>query len=122
MSGGCLRDLFRMLKSAAENATGHGKEKIENKDFQYGLNRLKNDYYNTISYNERTRMTAMDYYKILVDCCKSQNKKPADVKGLIDLKHNMCILGYNGEEWFDVHPVVKLILEEQNMIESEKSK
>lgn len=122
MSGGCLRDLFRMLKSAAENAAGRGKEKIEKKDFQYSLNRLKNDYYNTISYNERTKMTAMDYYNILVDCCNSQNKKPADVKGLIDLKHNMCILGYNGEEWFDVHPVVKLILEEQNMIESEKSK
>lgn len=122
MSGGSLRDLFRMLKAAAENAAARGKEKIEKKDFQYSLNRLKNDYYNTISYNERTGMSAKDYYEILVQCCKRPNKKPADVKGLIDLKHNMCILGYNGEEWFDVHPVVKLILEEQKMMESEKSK
>ncbi|MCP5108303.1 MAG: hypothetical protein GY950_33260 [bacterium] len=116
MSGGCLRDLFRMLKSAAENASAHGKEKIEEEDFQYSLNRLKNDYYNTISYDERTGLTAEDYYKILVGCCNNRKKKPVDVKGLIDLKHNMCILGYNGEEWFDVHPVVKLILKEQNMI------
>jgi hypothetical protein len=122
MSGGCLRDLFRMLNSAAESAAERGKENIEKKDFQYSLNRLKNDYSNTISYNERTGLTAMDYYEILVDCYKNPNKKPVDVKGLIDLKHNMCILGYNGEEWFDVHPVVKLILAERNMIESEEAK
>ncbi|MCP4216286.1 MAG: hypothetical protein GY765_16680 [bacterium] len=120
MSGGCLRDLFRMLNSASENASGRDKGTIEEEDFQYALKHLKNDYYNTISYNEATQMTAEDYYKILVDCCNSRNKKPMDVKGLIDLKHNMCILGYNGDGWFDVHPVVKLILRDQGMIDSEK--
>jgi hypothetical protein len=116
LSGGCLRDLFRMLKLAAENAIDRKKEKIERVDFDYSLNRLKNDYYNTISYNKKTGLTAADYYQILVDCCKSQDKKPVDVNGLIDLKHNMCVLGYNGKAWFDVHPVVKEILKEKNMI------
>ncbi len=109
-SGGSLRDLFRMLRIAAENGIDRGVESIEEQDYRYSLNKLKTDYYNTISYNEQTGMTAADYYRILVDCCESNDKKPEDEKGLIDLKHNMCILGYNGEGGYDVHPVVKEIL------------
>lgn len=116
MSGGCLRDLFRMLLLAAENAIEKEKEKIDQEDFDYSLNKLKNNYYNTIAYNEQTGLTAGDYYKILADCCKSPDKKPEDVKGLMDLKHNLCILGYNGKEWYDVHPVVKELLKEKKLI------
>jgi hypothetical protein len=116
LSGGCLRDLFRMLKLAASNACDRKKGKIEKPDFQYTLNKLKSDYYNTISYNEKTGMSAEDYYNILADCCKSEDKRPMDVKGLMDLKHNMCILGYNEDNWFDVHPVVKEILKDKELI------
>ncbi len=121
MSGGCLRDLFRMLKLAAGSAIARGKSKIEKTDFTYGLNKLKNDYYNTISYNERNGITAAEYYKILVGCCSSPDKKPIDERGMMDLKHNMCVLGYNGDSWYDVHPVVKEILKDKKMIESDVS-
>ncbi len=117
MSGGCLRDLFRMLKLAAGSAISGGKSSIEKVDFNYSLNKMKNDYYNTLSYNERTGMSAEDYYNILVNCCKSEDKRPIDVKGMMDLKHNMCILGYNGDGWYDVHPVVKEILKDKKMIQ-----
>lgn len=119
VSGGCLRDLFRMLRMAADKAVDRESETIEQPDFQYSLNKLKNDYYNTISYNEKTGMTAQDYYDILVNCCGRPDKKPADVKGLMDLKHNMCILGYNGENWYDVHPVVKEILIDRGLMKRE---
>ncbi|MCK4766617.1 MAG: hypothetical protein KAW12_30775 [Candidatus Aminicenantes bacterium] len=112
LSGGCLRDLFRMTKLAAGSAINRGKEKIEEVDFDYGLNKLKSDYYNTISYNKESGLSANEYYKILRDCCENEKKKPMDVNGMMDLKHNMCILGYNGDVWFDVHPVVKIILKE----------
>lgn len=120
MSGGSLRDLFRMLTLAAENATEDNREKIKKEDFQRSVDALKNDYYSTISYNEKTGMNAEEYYNILVDCCNSPDKKPMDVKGLIDLKHNMCILGYNGKGWFDVHPVVKEILKDKQLIDCEQ--
>jgi len=42
-----------------------------------------------------------------------------DVKGMMDLKHNMCILGYNGDVWFDFYPVVKEILKDKNLLKSE---
>jgi hypothetical protein len=92
------------------------KEKIDQHDFDYSLNKLKNNYYNTIAYNEQTGLTAGDYYKILANCCISPDKKPEDVKGLMDLKHNLCILGYNGKEWYDVHPVVKELLKDKKLI------
>lgn len=116
LSGGCLRDLFRMIKLAASNAIDREEEKIEEDDFDYGLNKLKSDYYNTISYNKELDLTAEHYYEILEKCCKSEDKKPMDVKGMMDLKHNMCILGYNGDVWFDVHPVVKEILRDKNRL------
>jgi DNA polymerase III delta prime subunit len=115
-SGGCLRDLFRMIKLGAASAISKGRITIEEPDFQYGFNKLKNDYFNTISYDERTGLDANDFYKILADCCKSKDKRPADVKGMMDLKHNLCILGYNNDTWFDVHPVVKELLREKGLL------
>jgi len=53
-SGGCLRDLFRMIKLGAASAISKGRSAIEEPDFKYGFNKLKNDYFNTISYDERT--------------------------------------------------------------------
>lgn len=115
-SGGCLRDLFRMIKLAAGIAISRGKTVIEETDFQYGFDKLKTDYFNTISYDERTGLDANDFFRILADCCKSKDKRPADVKGMMDLKHNLCILGYNTDTWFDVHPVVKELLKEKGLL------
>jgi DNA polymerase III delta prime subunit len=115
-SGGCLRDLFRMIKLGAASAISKERNTIEEPDFQYGFNKLKNDYFNTISYDERTGLDANDFYQILADCCKSKDKRPPDVKGMMDLKHNLCILGYNNDKWFDVHPVVKELLREKGLL------
>jgi len=34
----------------------------------------------------------------------------------MELKHNLCILGYNTDTWYDVHPAVKEILKEKGLI------
>jgi len=115
-SGGCLRDLFRMIKLAAGRAISRERDMIEETDFQYGFNKLKADYFNSISYDERSGLDANDFFRILADCCKSKDKRPPDVKGMMDLKHNLCILGYNTDTWFDVHPVVKELLKEKGLL------
>ena len=116
MSGGSLRDLFRMLNLAAANALDYKKERIEEIDYKYSVDQLKNDFYNTISYNEKNQMTPRDYYDLLVKCHNDKEKKPMNDRGMLDLRHNMCVLGYNSESWYDVHPVVKEILKEKKMI------
>jgi hypothetical protein len=116
MSGGSLRDLFRMLNLAAANALDYKKERIEEIDYKYSVDQLKNDFYNTISYNEKNQMTPRDYYDLLVKYHNDKEKKPMNDRGMLDLRHNMCVLGYNSESWYDVHPVVKEILKEKKMI------
>jgi hypothetical protein len=116
MSSGSLRDLFRMLNLAAANALDYKKERIEEIDYKYSVDQLKNDFYNTISYNEKNQMTPQDYYELLVKCHKDKEKKPMNDRGMLDLRHNMCVLGYNSESWYDVHTVVKEILKEKKMI------
>lgn len=116
MSGGSLRDLFRMINLAAENALDYGRKRIETEDYKYSAAKLKNDYYNSISYNEKTGITPTEYYDLLVKCYNDKGKKPMNDRGMLDLRHSMCVLGYNSENWYDVHPAVKAILKEKNMI------
>lgn len=116
MSGGSLRDLFRMLNLAADNAINSGRDHLEMKDFSYSLAKLKNDYYNSISYNEKNGMNPQEYYDLLVKCHNDKEKKPMNDRGMLDLRQNMCVLGYNSENWYDVHPVVKEMLKEKKMI------
>jgi len=116
MSGGALRDLFLMLNLAAQNALNLGRNSIEERDYIYSVNKLKNDYSNSIAYNEKNGMTPQEYYDLLVKCYHDKEKKPLNDRGMLDLRYNMCVLGYNSENWYDVHPVVKEILKEKKMI------
>jgi len=116
MCGGSLRDLFRMLNMAAQNALDYERKKIEEADYQYSTAKLKNDYYNSISYNEKTNITPQQYFDLLVKCYNDPDKKPMNDRGMLDLRHSMCVLGYNSENWYDVHPAVKEILKEKKMI------
>ena len=111
-SGGCLFDLFRLIKDAADNALDFEREKITEDDFNVAYLGLKSDYEVTISENEKEHITVDDYYNALVECAKDKNKKPRQTKELLDLRTNLTVLGYNGENWSDVHPVVRDILEE----------
>lgn len=114
-SGGCLRDVFRLLKTAADHALDENRSSMNESDFKYSAVKLKNDYYNSISWDRELNLTTRDFLNILKICCDSEDKKPEDVPGMMILKHNMCVLGYNGEQWFDVHPAVKEILADKKL-------
>jgi len=114
--GGCLLDLFRLIKDAADNALDSGREKIFKEDFTVAYLYLKSDYENTISENKTDGIPVDDYYKMLVECATNKNKKPRQTKELLDLRNNLTVLGYNGESWSDVHPVVRDILKERGLL------
>ncbi len=115
-SGGCLFDLFLMIKEAADNAEGNEREIITGEDFHVAYLLLKSDYESTISENEAEQIPVDDYYKMLIECANDKNKKPRQTKELLDLRHNLTVLGYNGDGWSDVHPVVKDILKDRGLI------
>ena len=120
-SGGCIRDLFRMVTESAEQALDYERDKITAQDCERAVMTLRRDYENTIADNRRGGMVieAQAYYDALAEVVKDATKKPANTEVLLDLRQNLCLLGYNGEGWCDVHPVVKDILINKGLVKDD---
>lgn len=118
-SGGCLRDFFRMILNAADEALDDDRQFISEKDCQKAIWSLKKDYAASLSETEDESgdpILVKEFYDVLVPLCK--NLKTADFgdsRAALKLRQNLCILNYNGEGWIDVHPIVKLILIERGL-------
>ncbi len=115
-SGGCLWDLFRMIKVAATSALVLGRDRIDEPDFENAYKFLKNDYERTIAENPGKGISAAQYYAALVECAENPNKKPYHTDITLDLMNNLTILNYNGANWCDAHPIVKDILKERGLL------
>lgn len=116
MSGGCLRDLFRMIRNAADSALNNEREIITEANYTKSFYRLRRDYENTIAekrVNNELIISVPEYYETLKNLALSTTKKVDNTDAVLDLRQNLCILGYNDEGWCDVHPVVRTILEER---------
>lgn len=115
-SGGCLWDLFRMIKDAADSALDEGKDAIDHDDFKMAYFALKDEYSFTIAENRDRGISVEAYYNTLAECAKDPNKRPPASDIMLDLRNNLSVLQYNDENWGDVHPVVKDILKEKGLI------
>jgi len=120
LSGGCLRDLFLMLVEAAESAQDNNRTVIEPEDVDYAVKKLKRDYRNTIAdkMNDKGEVliSSKEYYDTLVELAKNDLKDVENTDTVMDLRQSLCILGYNGDGWCDVHPIVKQILTDKNLL------
>jgi len=116
-SGGCLRDLFTMIKEAAENSQDEERLTISQVDKKSAYNKLKREYRNTIAdhldENGKVDINASEYYKILNRLANDPDKEMDNTIPEMHLRQNLTILGYNGERWCDVHPIVKDILKDR---------
>jgi len=119
ISGGCLRDLFSMIRDAVMSAVDHEREMVTETDFRKAFFSLRRDYENTIAekrLDNRVIVSVGEYYEALVGVALSKTKKVDNTPTVLDLRHNLCILGYDDEGWCDVHPVVRTILQERELI------
>lgn len=119
LSGGCIRDLFRLIRDAADSALNDNREAITQTDYDKAFKRLKRDYENTIAEkrkDDKVLITTDEYYNTLVDIATNPIKKGNNTAAELDLRQNLCILGYNDEGWCDVHPIVRAILKERNLL------
>ena len=118
-SGGCLRDLFRMIRDAADNALNHDKTLITQNDYLKSFYRLRHDYENTIAekrVNNQLITSVEEYYNILNAVALSETKKLDNTSNTFDLRQSYCVISYDSEGWCDLHPAVHSILQERNMI------
>lgn len=119
-SGGCLRDLFYLIREAAEGALDEERQSINAQDYYQAYLKLKSDYENTIAdyvIKGDVKYTAKQYYEVLTALAKDERKKIDNTEITLHLRQNLTILGYNGDNWCDVHPVVRDILIERALIE-----
>jgi len=112
-SGGVLRDLLYMLGEAEVGATTKQRTRIELNDVQEVARLLRSEYANRLSPRQfgETTVTLDDLNQTLgevTDWPKRTADRPAAFRMLLQ---SLCILEYNGEQWFNLHPAVREYLE-----------
>lgn len=117
-SGGVLRDLFFLLLEAAENAMDHERESISEEDWRSAFNSLKRDYNTNIAdFRDGDKLyEAETYLNILAELAGDGQKQVVNTEEVMHLRSNLCILTYNGQDWADVHPIVKELLRERKLL------
>ena len=103
MSGGNLRDFFRLLTTAAENAVIFGEDKIADEHLVNAFNEVRTSY---------IRSCAKSYLPILKDVLESKEKdvvirETPDDDTLLNVFNAGILIEYNGTRWCDVHPLMR---------------
>ena len=85
-----------------------------------GILELKKEYNQSISEKLKEDQTVLipleNFIDTLQKLAKSETKQADNTAVTLELKHSRCILSYNGEGWSDVHPIVKEILKDRNLL------
>lgn len=88
-------------------------------DWQAAFNSLKRDYNSNIAdFRDGDKLyEAETYLEILTELAKSEEKLVLNTEEVMHLRSNLCILAYNnGSDWTDVHPIVKALLRDRNLL------
>jgi predicted ATP-dependent protease len=121
MSGGCLRDCFNLVKEAAEFAMDDERKSINQSDYHKAYLTLKREYKASIADyqpdGQKEKISVEQFYQALAAIANNRNKTmPDETNVAMVLRQNLMVLGYNGEGWCDVHPVVRDILAERGLL------
>jgi len=99
-SGGVLSEFVRLIRRGANTADMEGRTRIEVKDIELAIEKIRNNYIRILSEKD---------YEVLRRVLRSKEK--IDGGKFNKLLFSLAILEYsNGEVWYDVHPVIKGIL------------
>lgn len=112
-TGGSLRDLFKAIRDAAELASYRGyrtqdpNQTITPEDAEQALKDVQSDL---------TRRIEGDEHKFLAEICAGKRREIGKSQTLLDMLQARTVLEYNGERWFNVHPLVADYLEELHYV------
>ena len=118
--GGSIFDLFRMINGAINFALNRERDVILNEDWEKAFNRAIDNYQAMISdriEGNEVIVSSKQYFDALVRVAKDTTKKADNTREELQLRRNLCLLSYNGKGWVDVHPVVKEVLIEKNLLD-----
>lgn len=113
-TGGVLRDLLRVIRTASEIARYVQTEQITEESMRNSLDRLKGIYRNSIY--GRGSVTTEDLYKKMQEIVIAPNgQAPLDL-ALQQLLYTQVVIEYNGRSWYSLHPLVHEALQEMGML------
>jgi hypothetical protein len=100
LTGGVLRELIRVVRGCCVYCQEYDLGQITHNALDIQRSKLKSEYY---------RMLEHDDYKWLRRVQRTKSRADVNMRHL----ESLCVLYYpNGKGWFDVHPVVRELLEE----------
>ncbi len=114
-SGGVMRELVRIARECCTEAMfqmemepDRSDVKIDDAILTAALRNLRLDF---------ARQLQPESYKILVRVYESQKQEEAENDGFNKLLHGLMVLEYENERlWYDVHPIVVDLLEQEGLI------
>lgn len=97
-SGGQLRQLMRIMRTACQSATTNRRSQINMVDVEYGIRQEQFQF---------ERLIPEEHYAFLAEVCRSKNLKITEKTQ--DMLYNMSVLEYiyMTKRWNYVNPVVK---------------
>jgi hypothetical protein len=119
-SGANLRDLFAMVKLAADSAIlrPSAKGTIGKRDVDLAINGLRTDYERKLGVGpfDVAKLTYPEKAARLVDIYEGRPLAQVPDPVLYSLLNARAVQEFNGERWFGVHPLVVDILETQHLL------
>lgn len=106
MSAGITREFVRTTKDSCVEAIVRDGDRITCDDVKRAVTDRKNDFKRILS--KKTQYTALKEVHDTKSIYINDEDIRAEIPGLL---HNLSIVEYNGDIWWDVHPVVLSILE-----------
>jgi len=100
-SGGLLRELLRLARLSILATLGRGAERIMPEDVDWAIREVRNTF---------RRILKTEDYPHLWKVCETKHLDRLPPHIADQLLHNLSVLEYNGDVWWDVHPVVKQLL------------
>jgi len=111
-SGGVLRDLFYTVREASIFAQIRNDTKINEEDTNNALNKLRREYENRIGEfpgcdGKVIKVKDILSYIIQFKDGPIESTQLEQTEIFKHLLQNLCILEYNGERWFNLHPLIR---------------
>jgi hypothetical protein len=114
-SGGCLNDIFEMLRNGALKGMRY-KKTFDRELAEMGSGRIKKFYEMALSASPEGDIHPDQYFEKLKEVYQSETKKISADPVTMDLLNSLALLEYNEERWFDVHPLVVDIMKEMGKL------
>jgi hypothetical protein len=103
VSGGLFREMARVMRIATDRAAAAGRDRVELPDVKAAEEEIRGDY--------RRFLTRED--RLTLQHVRSHNRYD-DPERVVGLLKTLAVLEYvNGEPWWDVHPALHRLLDEE---------